>query len=99
MNIMNQKEVIKETYCPPKKYNYTVYNAGYSSSGNLCYQSTSYEKKPNKAARAGAGGVLGGVLGGGGVLVATFSNPVGWAIAAGAGVGFGIGALFGLFSK
>ena len=28
MNIMNQKEVIKETNCPPPKYNYTVYNAG-----------------------------------------------------------------------
>ena len=98
MNIMSQKEVVKETYYPPPKYDYTVYNAGYSSTGNLCYQSTSYEKKPNKVARTGGGGILGGILGAGGtILLAT--NPGGWAIAAGAGIGLGIGALFGLFSK
>ena len=98
INIMSQKEVIKETYYPPPNYNYTVYNAGYSSNGYLCYQSTSYKGKPNKVARTGGGGILGGLLGFGGTfLLAT--NPGGWALAAGAGIGLGIGALFGLFSK
>ena len=39
LNIITQKEVVKQTYYPPPQYSYTVYNAGYSSSGNLCYQS------------------------------------------------------------
>ena len=98
MNIMSKKEVIKQTYYPPPSHNYTVYNAGYSSSGYLHYQSTSYKNKPNKVARTGGGGVLGSLLGVGGTIF-LMANPGTLAIAAGAGIGLGIGALFGLFSS
>ena len=96
LNIITQKEVVKQAYYPPPQYSYTVYDAGYSSSGNLCYQSKEYEKKPNRLARSGGGSLLCGILGAGGAIFIG-ANPISWATAAGVGIGMGVGALFGLF--
>ena len=96
LNIITQKEVVKQAYYPPPQYSCTVYNGGYSSSGNLCYQSKKYEKKPNRVARSGGGSILGGILGAGGAFL-LLSNPVGWQMTVGVGIGMAVGELFGLF--
>ena len=41
MNIISKEEVKETKYIPPPSYSYTVYNAGYTSSGSLCYTSYS----------------------------------------------------------
>lgn len=108
MNIISQKEVVKEVHYPSPEHHYTVYNADYSSSGHLQYQSTSYKEKPNKIVRTGGGGILGGLLGAGGVtghalittaIAGSLAGPQAVPVLIGGAIGLGIGALFGLFSS
>ena len=106
-NIIKKEEVIKQQYYPPPSYNYSVYNAARSSNGDIYYQRSEGTKKNSKFLQTSGGGIIGGALGAGasfgGYTLATLglisaSTPAAPIVLAGAAIGLGIGALFGLFS-
>ena len=111
-NIIKKEEVKKEQYYPPPSYNYSVYNASRSSDGNIYYQRSEGTKKNSKFLQSSGGGIIGGALGagaayGGGYALSSIAVALGSTAVAsgpglpvvliGAGIGLGIGALFGLF--
>ena len=63
MNIIKQEEIKKEVQYSPPSYDYTVYRGGYSSNGNLCYQSIPGNSS-NSNYKSGAGAIIGGGLAG-----------------------------------
>ena len=110
-NIIKKEEVIKQNYYPPPSYSYSVYNAKRSSNGNICYKRSEGTKQNSKFLQMSGGGIIGGALGAGGGFAinaihlavtissaATATGPGAPFIVAGAAIGLGIGALFGLFS-
>ena len=107
-NIIKKEEVIKQQYYPPPSYNYSVYNAARSSNGDIYYQRSEGTKKNSKFLQTSGGGIIGGALGAGGtfggvfaynaVILGTATGPAAPIVLAGAAIGLGIGALFGLFS-
>lgn len=112
MNVLKKEEVKETQNIPPPEYSYHVYNAGYSSNGNLCYNHYNGDESNSRYAKkhTSSGGILGGLTGIGigsaiglsGVNFATVSAAaIGTAVAApvaiGVAVGVAIGALFGSF--
>ena len=97
INIIHKEEVKETINIPPPTYSYHVYNAGYSSSGNLCYNHYSGNTSNSHYAKKGhsaGGGVLGTLAGLG---IAFAASGVGAPLAIGGAIGLGIGALFGSF--
>ena len=99
INIIKKEEVKETVNIPPPTFSYHVYNAGYSSSGNLCYNHYSGNSSNSKYAKKGhsiGGGVL-GTLAGVGIAFGTLGAGI--PLAVGGAIGLGIGALFGSFFK
>lgn len=96
-NIISKEEVKENINLPPPSYSYHVYNAQYSSSGDLSYQHFNGDSSNSHYAKQKhpvGWGILGGIAGAGvGALAGIAFAP----ISIGAGIGLGIGALFGLF--
>jgi len=98
INVIHKEEVKETVNVPPPTYSYHVYNAGYSSSGNLCYNYSSGNSSNSKYAKKGhsAGfGALGTIAGVG--IAALATSGIGAPLAIGGAIGLGIGALFGSF--
>ena len=97
MNIIKKEEIKKEqTYAPPTCH-YSVYSGGYSSDGNLCYQSYSGNSSNSNYARSDKGKIIGGSLAGAGLIGGSFAGGValGGCLAEGFAVASAVSALSG----
>ena len=100
-NIIKQEEVKQKQYYPPPSYKYSVYNAARSEDGSIHYQRSEGTKSNSNFLRATGEGIFLGGLGAGLAFAGAvaLSSPVSAPVVlAGAAVGLGIRALFGLFS-
>lgn len=113
INVIKKEEVKETQNIPPPTYSYHVYNAGYSSNGNLCYNHYNGNESNSKYAKrhTSTGGILGGLTGigigsaigisglqaGTAITAGVIGSAVAAPVAIGVAVGVAIGALFGSF--
>lgn len=106
MNVIKKEKVVKNQYYPPPTSRCEVYNATRSSSGSIQYQKTEGTKKNSRFLQTVGFGILEGVLCTGSTAgtiaafagTAAVTGPAAPFVIAGGAIGFGIGALFGLFN-
>ena len=106
MNVIKKEKVVKNQYYAPPTSRCEVYNATRSSSGSIQYQKTEGTKKNSRFLQTVGFGILEGVLCTGSTAgtiaafagTAAVTGPAAPFVIAGGAIGFGIGALFGLFN-